>query len=134
LHDVQQAIAWEYAAQVRKLFTWDASKEAVLPLLGPLKTEATYVRLEAAATAMCFGDRDAIPSLIELLRHEARHEYAPEGGPNAKWWGFPTRSLTLEALMVLDATEVLSALDEVLGLEVWPHGIDAVARARVVLG
>jgi hypothetical protein len=132
LHDIQQAMAWEYAAEVRKLFKWDASPEPTLPKL-ELKTEATYVRLEAAATAMSFGDRDAIPELIELLLREAHHNYAPEGGGNGKWWGFPTRSVTLEALMVLHATQVLKVLDEVLALEVWPHGIDAVARTRAVL-
>ena len=134
LHEIQQAMAWEYAGDVRKLFKWDASREPVLRTISERKTEATYVRLEAAATAMSFGDRAAIPALIELLRDEAHRDYAPEGGPNAKWWGFPARSVTLEALMVLHGKEVLGVLDEVLALEVWPHGIDAVARARVVLG
>jgi len=136
LHELQQAMAWEYAGEVRKLFTWDAAKEPVLPMFSALKTEATYVRLEAAAAAMCLGDRAAIPALIDLLRLEAHRDYAKPGSgvTNDKWWGFPARSVTLEALMVLHGTAVLKILDEVLDLETWPHGIDAVARARVVFG
>jgi len=136
IHELQQAMAWEYAGDVRALLAWDASTEPT-QTQSPLKTEATYVRLEAAAAAACLGDRLAIPALIELLRLEAHRNYGTpgaEGSPNDTWWGFPARSVTLEALMILHGAEVLAVLDEVLAVEAWPHGLDAVSRARTVLG
>jgi len=133
LHDLQQAMAWEYAGEVRALLSWDASTEPTLFPKYPLKTEATYVRLEAAAAAACLGDRQAIPGLIELLRMEAHRDYSPGAAPASdNWWGFPSRSVSLEALMLLHGTEVVGVLDEVLAMDTWPHGIDAVKRARTV--
>lgn len=133
LHEVQQAMAWECAPVVRSLLAWDQSPEPALPN-SPLQTEATYVRLEAAAAALCMGDRAAVPDLVQLLLAEARRDYAQTNAWGAKWWGFPTRSVTLEALMILHGTEVLAVLDEVQKLEVSPHGVDAIGRARRMFG
>jgi len=71
--------------------------------------------------------------LIELLRMEAHRDYSPGAAPASdNWWGFPSRSVSLEALMLLHGTEVVGVLDEVLAMDTWPHGIDAVKRARTV--
>ena len=135
LHEAQQAVAWEAADVVRQLFHWDASTEPVLAD-NDLKTEATYVRLEAAATAMTIGDRSAVAGLIELMMSEARRNYAPDtaGFGGQKWWGFSTRSVVIEALMILHANETLDMFNEFLSHDVWPHGFAAVNRACEVLG
>ncbi|HEX2950074.1 MAG TPA: hypothetical protein VHV83_11020, partial [Armatimonadota bacterium] len=131
LHDIQDAMAWECAPLVREYLRWDDAVSEMPNI--PLSTEATYVRLEAAWALMCLGDRESIPQLITLLQEETARNFNTGSEWAAKWWGFSTRCVTVDALTVLHATELLPVLPELLANVVVLHDKDAMQRALRIL-
>ena len=74
--------------------------------------------------------RSSLILLVALLLAEAVADYAPPDQPWARgFWGSTARVVALDALLVLEAREVLPHLPALARAEVVPHAQEALTRA-----